>query len=142
MGGGVGISAHASVRVVTDTSRSRCRRWASDSSPTSAVPTYSVPAPGSLGLHAALTGAPFSGAGRIALGFADHFVQRAHLANSPPRSRDGVEQAVEAFAEPPPPSILAAQRDWIDECYARETVDDIVAALLAKVGRDAHGPRT
>jgi enoyl-CoA hydratase len=29
----------------------------------------------------------------------------------------------------PPPSRLETQRDWIDECYAGDTVADIVAAL-------------
>ena len=41
-----------------------------------------------------------------------------------------------AHAIEPPPSQLLAQRNWIDECYAAETVADIVAALR---GHDA-GP--
>ena len=36
-----------------------------------------------------------------------------------------------SHAVEPPPSDLAAQRDWIDECYAADTVADIVAALRA-----------
>ena len=45
-------------------------------------------------------------------------------------------QAIAAHAVEPPASDLAAQRDWIDECYAGDTVADIVAALR---GHDA-GP--
>jgi len=47
---------------------------------------------------------------------------------------DGVERAIAAHAVEPPPSSLAVQRDWIDECYAGDTVIVIVAALR---GHDA-----
>jgi enoyl-CoA hydratase len=87
-------------------------------------------APGRLGLHAALTGTPFSGSDAIALGFADHYVPHTHLEEfTADIIADGVEHAVAAHAEEPPPSQLAAQRDWIDHCYGGETVADIVAAL-------------
>src|SRR5262249_38384777 len=89
-------------------------------------------APSALGLHAALTGAPFSGSDAIALGFADHHVPHGELeAFTAKVVSDGVEAAVAAHAVEPPPSELAAQRDWIDDCYAGDTVADIVAALRA-----------
>jgi enoyl-CoA hydratase len=97
-------------------------------------------APGSLGLHAALTGAPFSGADAIALGFADHFVPHDKLdAFTKSIVADGVEQALAAHAVEPPPSALAAQRDWIDQCYGGDTVADIVARLRAH-GQTGAGP--
>jgi enoyl-CoA hydratase len=87
-------------------------------------------APGLLGLHAALTGAPFSGADAIALGFADHYVPHDKLeAFSRTMVADGIECALADHAAEPPPSSLAAQRDWIDQCYAGDTVADIAAAL-------------
>ena len=49
---------------------------------------------------------------------------------------DSVDAALAAHAVEPPASALLAQRDWIDECYAGDTVADIVAALR---GHDA-GP--
>ena len=94
-------------------------------------------APGLLGLHAALTGAPFSGADAIAMGFADHYVPHDKLADfTQAVIADGVDAALAAHAVEPPASPLLAQRHWIDECYAGETVADIVAALR---GHDA-GP--
>jgi enoyl-CoA hydratase len=42
---------------------------------------------------------------------------------------NGVETALAAYTVEPPPSPLLAQRDWIDQCYAGEHVEDIVAAL-------------
>jgi enoyl-CoA hydratase len=86
--------------------------------------------PGLLGLHVALTGAPFSGADAIALGFADHYVPHARLqAFNTAIVADGVSAALRAHAEEPPPSELGAQREWIDDCFAGETITDIVAAL-------------
>lgn len=87
-------------------------------------------APGLLGYHAALTGANFDGADAIEMGFADHFVPHDRIADFKAAViSDGVDAALAAFAIEPPPSNLAAQRHWIDECYAGETVADIVAAL-------------
>jgi enoyl-CoA hydratase len=92
-------------------------------------------APGQLGLHAALTGANFDGADAIALGFADHFVPHDKLpAFKDAIVADGVDAALALYAQEPPPSQLLAQQDWIDECYAGDTAEDIIAALR---GHDA-----
>jgi enoyl-CoA hydratase len=96
-------------------------------------------APGLLGLHAALTGAPFSGADAIALGFADHYVPHDKLqAFTKTIVADGIPAAVHAHAEVPPPSQLVAQREWIDQCFAGETITDIVAALRSHDEDLAH----
>jgi enoyl-CoA hydratase len=130
MGGGVGVSAHASVRVVTDTSKIAMPEVGIGFIPDVGGTYLLSRAPGRLGLHAALTGTPFSGSDAIALGFADHYVPHTHLEEfTADIIADGVEHAVAAHAEEPPPSQLAAQRDWIDHCYGGETVADIVAAL-------------
>ena len=94
-------------------------------------------APGRLGLHAALTGAPFSGADAIAMGFADHYVPHDALgAFRDAVVADGIDAALAAHTVEPPASPLLAQRRWIDECFAGETVPDILAELR---GHDA-GP--
>jgi enoyl-CoA hydratase len=130
MGGGVGVGAHANTRVVTETSKIAMPEVGIGFIPDVGGAYLLSRAPGSLGLHAALTGAPFSGADAIALGFADHFVPHDKLeAFSQAIVADGVERALAAHAVEPPPSDLVAQCDWIDECYARDTVEDIAAAL-------------
>lgn len=135
MGGGVGVGAHANTRVVTDTSKVAMPEVGIGFIPDVGGAYLLSRAPGSLGLHAALTGAPFSGADAIAMGFADHFVPHDKLDTfSKAIAADGVERAIAAHAVEPPPSSLAVQRDWIDECYAGDTVIDIVAALR---GHDA-----
>lgn len=130
MGGGVGVSAHANTRVVTDTSKVAMPEVGIGFIPDVGGVFLLSRAPGELGLHAALTGAPFSGADAIAMGFADHYVPHGDLeAFTRGIVADGPEAALARHAVKPPPSELAAQRDWIDECYASDSAEDILAAL-------------
>lgn len=132
MGGGVGVSAHANTRVVTDTSKIAMPEVGIGFIPDVGGVHLLSRAPGGLGLHAALTGAPFSGADAIAMGFADHYVPHEDVEEFRRAVvTDGVEAALAEYAVEPPPSELAAQRDWIDECFSGDTVADIVAALRA-----------
>jgi len=130
MGGGVGISAHGNVRVVTETCKIAMPEVGIGFIPDVGGTYLLSRAPGLLGLHAALTGAPFGPGDAIAMGFADHYVPRAKLeAFTAELVADGVEQAVTAHAEEPPVSPLAGQRDWIDHCYAGGSIPAIIAAL-------------
>ena len=137
MGGGVGVGAHANIRVVTERSKMAMPEVGIGFIPDVGGTYLLSRAPGLLGLHAALTGAPFSGADAIALGFADHYVPHERLAALRRAViADGHQAAVAAHAVEPPASQLVAQRDWIDDCYDGDTIADIVAALR---GHDA-GP--
>jgi enoyl-CoA hydratase len=137
MGGGVGVSAHGSIRVVTDTTKMAMPEVGIGLIPDVGGTYLLARAPGLLGLHAALSGAPFGGADAIEMGFADHYVPHDRLDDFKQAvAADGIEAALAAHTVDPPASDLLAQRDWIDECYAGETVMDIVAALR---GHDA-GP--
>jgi enoyl-CoA hydratase len=130
MGGGVGISGHGNVRVVTETCKIAMPEVGIGFVPDVGGTYLLSRAPGGLGLHAALTGAPFGAGDAIAMGFADYFVPREGIAAfTAAIVAEGAQRAVAAHATEPPPSRLAEQRDWIDECYASETVADIVAAL-------------
>jgi enoyl-CoA hydratase len=139
MGGGLGIGMHGSVRVVTDTSKIAMPEVGIGLIPDVGGTLLLSRTPGLLGLHVALTGAPFSGADAIALGFADHYVPHARLqAFNTAIVADGVSAALRAHAEEPPPSELEAQREWIDACFAGETIADIVAALRSHDESSAH----
>ncbi|MGV9800287.1 enoyl-CoA hydratase/isomerase family protein [Mycobacterium sp. NPDC003449] len=130
MGGGVGVSAHGSVRIVTDTTKMAMPEVGIGFIPDVGGTYLLARAPGALGLHAALTGASFSGADAIAMGFADHYVPQDRLdAFAEAVITDGADKAVAAHATAPPASPLLGQRDWIDACYAGDTVADILAAL-------------
>ena len=139
MGGGLGIGMHGSVRVVTDTSKIAMPEVGIGLIPDVGGTLLLSRTPGLLGLHVALTGAPFSGADAIALGFADHYVPHAQLqAFSTAIVADGVSAALRAYAEEPPSSELGAQREWIDDCFAGETITDIIAALRSHDEGPAH----
>jgi len=138
MGGGVGISAHGDVRVVTETTKMAMPEVGIGFIPDVGGTFILSRTPGLLGVHAALTGAPFSGADAIAMGFADHFVPHDSLsAFTETIEADGVDAAVAAHAQEPPPSPLLAQREWIDACYAGDTVADIVDALRGHAAEPA-----
>jgi len=137
MGGGVGVAAHAAVRIVTDTTKMGMPEVGIGLIPDVGGTYLLSRAPGRLGLHVALTGAPFSGADAIAMGFADRFVPHDALTSFKQAVvTDGVDAALAAYETEPPASPLLAQRHWIDECFAGETVPDILAELR---GHDA-GP--
>ncbi|WP_406814400.1 enoyl-CoA hydratase/isomerase family protein [Mycobacterium sp. M23085] len=139
MGGGVGVSAHANTRVVTDTSKIAMPEVGIGFIPDVGGVYLLSRAPGGLGLHAALTGAPFSGADAIAMGFADHYVPHGDVeAFRRAVVTDNIEAALAKYAVEPPPSELAAQREWIDECYGGDTVEDIVGALRERDARPAQ----
>src|SRR5689334_14227268 len=130
MGGGVGVAAHGSIRVVTDTTKMAMPEVGIGFIPDVGGTYLLSRAPGGLGLHAALTGAPFSGADAIAMGFADRYVPHDALAGFIQAVvNDGVDHALAVHAVEPPASPLLAQREWIDSCYAGDTVTDILAAL-------------
>ncbi|HEX9832694.1 MAG TPA: enoyl-CoA hydratase/isomerase family protein [Mycobacterium sp.] len=141
MGGGVGVGVHGSVRIVTETTKMAMPEVGIGFIPDVGGTLCLSRAPGLLGLHAALTGAPFGGGDAIAMGFADHYMPHEALGDFKRAViADGIDAAVAAHATEPPPSQLLAQRDWIDHCYAGETVADIVAALRGHdAGPDAGG---
>ena len=138
MGGGVGIGAHGSVRVVTDTTKMGMPEVGIGYVPDVGGTYLLSRAPGLLGLHAALTAAPFTGADAIAMGFADRFVPHDEVDAFAEAVVDGsIDAALSAHAVESPASNLLAQRDWIDECFAGETVVDVVARLRAHAADSA-----
>jgi enoyl-CoA hydratase len=135
MGGGIGISAHGSVRVVTERSRLAMPEVRIGLAPDVGGAHLLARAPGELGTHLALTGGSFDGADAIALGLADLFVASQRLPELMDALATGSSPAsaiAAGFAESPPASALLEQRSWIDECYTGADV----AAILDRL--DAH----
>ncbi|WP_030652606.1 MULTISPECIES: enoyl-CoA hydratase/isomerase family protein [Streptomyces] len=132
MGGGVGVSAHGSVRIVTERSRVAMPETGIGFVPDVGGTYLLALAPGELGTHLALTGAPVGAADALLCGLADHFVPSAAL---PSLARelavDRVHTVLERHVAEPPAGSLATSREWIDHCYAADTAEEIVARLLA-----------
>ena len=120
LGGGVGISAHGSVRVVTERTRTGMPETTIGFVPDVGGTWLLSRSPGEAGTHAALTGAHLSGADALFLGLADHFVPSGSLpALAAALESETAEAAVGRFAEQPPASALEAQRG-LDRRLLRE----------------------
>ena len=134
MGGGVGISAHGSVRVVTERSRVAMPEVRIGLAPDVGGALLLARAPGELGLHLGLTAGIMTGADAILCGFADHYVASARLdamRAALVSSTETPEAVVQDFAESPPAAPLAEDRNWIDDCYSAGSVAGILERLAS-----------
>ncbi|MCM2579636.1 enoyl-CoA hydratase/isomerase family protein [Streptomyces meridianus] len=130
MGGGVGVSAHGGIRVVTERSTVAMPEVAIGFVPDVGGTWLLARAPGELGTHLALTAGRMGPGDALLCGFADHFVPAARLGPFLEALAEiEPQQAVAEFAGTAPESALAAQREWIDTCYAADSVEEIVERL-------------
>ncbi|MCF2130932.1 enoyl-CoA hydratase/isomerase family protein [Strepomyces sp. STD 3.1] len=135
MGGGVGVSAHGSVRIVTERSRIAMPETGIGFVPDVGGTYLLALAPGELGTRLALTGAPVGAADALLCGLADQYIPSASLqsfvddlAGLP------VREALGRHVLEPPQGELAGDRAWIDTCFSADTVEEIVQRLLAQGG--------
>jgi enoyl-CoA hydratase len=132
MGGGVGISAHGTVRIVTERSRIAMPETGIGFVPDVGGTRLLGLAPGELGTHLALTGVPVGAADAVLCGLADHWVPSAALpALRAELARDPVGEVLERHVRPAPPGELPAMRPWIDHCYRDGGVEEIAGRLAA-----------
>lgn len=143
LGGGVGISAHGSVRIVTERTRTGMPETTIGFVPDVGGTLLLSRSPGETGTHAALTGAHLSGADALFLGLADHFVPSGNLAAlAAALENETAEDAVGRFTDTAPASVLAGQRDWIDACYPGDDAEEILRRLRAHGGEAAKAADT
>lgn len=131
MGGGVGLSAHANTRIVTERSKIAMPEVGIGFVPDVGGTYLLSRAPGEIGTHFALTTARMNAADAIASGFADHYIPSDKLEDFySALATVSVGEAVSTFSEPAPDSTVD-QQDWIDTCYAGDDVQAIIDALAA-----------
>ena len=139
LGGGVGVSAHGSFRVVTERTRLGMPETGIGFVPDVGGTFLLSRAPGELGTHLALTAGSVTGADAIALGLADHFVTSDRLAElAVTLETRSAADAIAKLATAPGASVLLQQRQWIDECYASNDASEIVASLEASPNAEAQ----
>lgn len=114
MGGGLGLSAHASRRVVTPASRLAMPETIIGLFPDVGVLHPLTRAPGELGTHLALTGTTIGAADAILVGLADECVGD------------------------PGPGVLAGARGWTDACYDADDPAEVVGRLETHPHPDAR----
>ncbi|MFH0518637.1 enoyl-CoA hydratase/isomerase family protein [Streptomyces sp. M41] len=132
MGGGVGVSAHGTFRVVTERSRIAMPETGIGFVPDVGGTYLLALAPGELGTHLALTGAQIGAADALLCGLADHFVPSAALQGFvDDLAEHPVREALVRHVRQAPAGDLAGRREWIDACFSADTVEEIVQRLLA-----------
>ncbi len=133
LGGGVGVSAHASHRVVTERTMLGMPETTIGFVPDVGGTYLYSRAPGELGTHLALTATTMTGADAIALGLADTFLESTEidsLIDALTRLPAASAIAKHAAATVPPAPLLAEQT-WIDQCYAGNDLSVIIDRLQA-----------
>ncbi|MEE3502659.1 enoyl-CoA hydratase/isomerase family protein [Acidiphilium acidophilum] len=136
MGGGVGLSAHGSHRVVTERTTLAMPEVGIGFIPDVGASYLLGRAPDNLGIHIALTAMRLTAADALAIDLADDHVASASLDQL---RRDLLEithpgeigALLRRYATPPGASALIAQTSWIAQCYAFESTADILKALRA-----------
>lgn len=130
MGGGIGLTGHATIRVVTERSRLAMPEVKIGIVPDVGGHRLLASAPGNLGDYLAVTAESFGAADAIAIGFADHFVPSERLAELRDELVAGLEDGhdpwtiVERAATTAPRSTLFGEREWIDPIFEDVLVND------------------
>ena len=114
MGGGLGLSAHASRRIVTPASRLAMPETIIGFTPDVGILHHLTRAPGELGTHLALTGTAVGAADALLVGLADECCGEAG------------------------PGVLEGARSWIDPCYDSDDPADVVGRLETHPDPDAR----
>jgi enoyl-CoA hydratase len=137
MGGGVGLSAHSSHRVVTDKTKLAMPEVGLGFFPDVGGTWLLSHSPGEIGTYFGLTGQTMNGPDAIHASFADAVVPSAKLAalrEALTKVRPGVTSAevetlIAGFATGETAGPVAAMQGKIDAWFAHDRMEDIVAAL-------------
>jgi enoyl-CoA hydratase len=137
MGGGVGLSAHGSHRVVTERTKLAMPEVGLGFFPDVGGTWLLSRSPGEIGTYFGLTGQTMNGPDAIYARFADAVVPSTKLANlretlvnlRAGASPAEVETAIDRFATGETSGPVAAIQPQIDRWFAHDRMEDIIAAL-------------
>ncbi|MYM18757.1 enoyl-CoA hydratase/isomerase family protein [Brevibacterium sp. 5221] len=139
MGGGVGVSVHGSVRIVTETTKVGMPETGIGLFPDVGGTYLLARLPHEIGMYMGLTGEPVRAGAALAYGLADHFVPRAQLpalraalTEAPAEAPEVAADFAAQFAAEAPENELARDEQWIATCFAQDSVLAIIAALRAE----------
>ncbi|NSZ03412.1 enoyl-CoA hydratase/isomerase family protein [Agrobacterium tumefaciens] len=145
MGGGVGISAHGSHRIVTERTKLAMPETGIGYFPDVGGSWLLPRAPGECGTWLGLTGNVVTAADAIYAGFADYLVPSDRLDGliqdlSQAADTDSIETAIAVRAVEAGEGVLSINRDIIDATFRFDTVEEIFEALSAR--QDAFSRET
>ncbi len=143
MGGGVGVSAHASHRVVTERSAVAMPEVGIGFFPDVGASFLLARAPGHVGTYLALTGDRMNAADAIFCGFADHHIAAERLAELPAvlaecRAADEVRKQLGKISTAPAQGRLKAAQTRIDAGFDANRVETIFEQLQSSDRDEAH----
>lgn len=151
MGGGVGISVYSSHRVVTEN-----MVWAMPETAIGFVTDIGAThflnhAPGYTGTYLGLTGERLNAGDVLYAGFADYFIPTDRWdtvwdgllhADWHRDAAHVLHRVLSEQAESAPTGPLAKKRDWIDRCFNRDRVKDVLDALAQEKNPACEKVRT
>ncbi|HWA44223.1 MAG TPA: enoyl-CoA hydratase/isomerase family protein [Hypericibacter adhaerens] len=141
MGGGVGVSAHGSHRIVSEHVAFAMPETAIGLVPDVGA-SYLLPRmPGEIGLYLGLTGARLGAADSVAVGFGTHHVKRAGLdalEAGLAHGGDPIERVIGHHAQDPGPAPILEQRAEIDRHFGQPSLGAVMASLAADPGAFAQ----
>ena len=137
MGGGVGLSAHASHRVVTERTTLAMPEVGLGFFPDVGGTWLLSHAPGEIGTYFGLTGQTMNGPDAVYAGFADAVVPSSRLAGlrdvltkaRPGSTASEIRALIDGFATGETAGPVAAMRATIDRWFSYDRMEDIIAAL-------------
>jgi len=134
MGGGIGISAHGSLRVVTERSTLAMPETRIGFIPDVGGTYLLAMAPHELGTYAALTASRFGAADAFLLGLSDLFIPSNEIPTviaglTLCRSAQDAHELLRSKSTIPPLGSLELQRAWIRRCFSRQTIEEILNSL-------------
>ncbi|KAJ4707666.1 3-hydroxyisobutyryl-CoA hydrolase 1 [Melia azedarach] len=138
MGGGAGISMHAPYRIVTENTVFAMPEAAIGHFPDVGASRFLSRLRGYFGEYLGLTGAKINGEEMVACGLATHFVFSKDLQllenaldEVAPSNTTAISQIISKFAHETyiKPDSACNRLQIINECFSRETVEDILLAL-------------
>lgn len=149
MGGGVGLSGHASHRIATETARLAMPEAGIGFFPDVGATWLLSQAPGELGTYMGLTGEPVGATDAIAAGFADWLVDTSQvseiadaLASLPATAgHNDVAAVIAEVANPATALAFAEYRNLIDRCFVFDTIEEILDALSLETSEFATKAR-
>jgi enoyl-CoA hydratase len=134
MGGGVGISQPCRYRVATENTRFAMPETAIGLFPDVGGGWYLSRLPGRVGHFLALTGARLEGAECHHLGLATHYIPSEALAGVKARIAEQphqIEAILNEASVTPPPARIAVNIGRINEIFASDRLEEVIAALEA-----------
>ena len=135
MGGGIGISAHGSHRIVTERSLLALPECSIGLVPDVGATHLLAQSPGHIGEFLALTGERFNASDALYAGFADYHVPSERLAAlKSALVETGDVNVIGRFHEPAARSILSERQGEIDGIFGAATLQAVLAALETEQG--------